>query len=258
MAVRRTARRGQPEESHDFFISMTDMMVGMIFLFIIMLMFFALKLERAASQSSNLVASLTTTEEIRADVLTTLKMDMAQQGVAVQIYPQQGVLSLPENILFDKGKADLSPRGEAAITVLANALYAHLSCFSGFADGAAAGAITVAPLAGGAAPRCPETNKHSIEAVLIEGHTDSDGNDVANWNLSVKRSFSTYQFMITANPDLGRLVNRNQQTIFSISGYGKQRPVRPNDSDENKHKNRRVDLRLIMEPPSAVDVGVAP
>ena len=244
MAVRRTRAQHGADEPHEFFISMTDMMVGMIFLFIIMLMFFALKLERAASQSAGLIASLVTTEEIRAKILNEFKDDMTQHGVSVQVYPQAGVLSLPENILFDKGKADLLPRGEEAVTILAQSLYNNLLCYT-----SQPGNLHEKD--------CPHT-PHSVEAVLIEGHTDSDGNDVANWNLSVKRSFNTYQFLLAVNPNLSRLTNRNGQTIFSISGYGKQRPIRPNDSDENKHKNRRVDLRLIMVPPTATDLRVTP
>ena len=115
MAVRRVRVQRAADEPHNFFISMTDMMVGMIFLFIIMLMFFALKLERAASQGVNLIASLTTTEEVRATILVALQDDMARQGIQVLTNPQQGVLSLSETILFDKGKAELSRRGEEAV-----------------------------------------------------------------------------------------------------------------------------------------------
>ena len=244
MAVRRVKIQGGAEQPHDFFISMTDMMVGMIFLFIIMLMFFALKLERAATQSVNLVASLTTTDEVRAAILNDLQTDMVKQGIQVLSNPQQGVLSLSENILFDKGKAELSRRGEEAVAVLAQSLYNNLVCYTVLADGPPA-------------RDCPAT-AHSIEAVLIEGHTDSDGADIANWTLSVKRSFNAYQSMMAANPNLPRLLNRNMQAIFSVAGYGKQRPAYPNDIDENKRKNRRIDLRLIMVPPLAADVRATP
>ena len=39
--------------------------------------------------------------------------------------------------------------------------------------------------------------------------------------------------------------------IFSIAGYGRERPVAANDTDENKRKNRRIDLRFIMLTPRA-------
>ena len=244
MAVRRVKVHLDGDEPHNFFISMTDMMVGMIFLFIIMLMFFALKLERAATQGLNLVTTLTTTEAVRANILADLQSDMARQGIQVLTKPQQGVLSLSESILFDKGKAELSRRGEEAIAILAQSLYRNLVCYTVVGDGSS--------------PKDCPTTSHSIEAVLIEGHTDSDGGDVANWNLSVKRSFNAYQVIMASNPDLPWLTNRNRQAIFSIAGYGKQRPAHPNDIDENKQKNRRVDIRLIMVPPDANDVRTRP
>ncbi len=244
MAVRRIRASRSTEAHHDFFISMTDMMVGMIFLFIIMLMFFALKLDRSATQSANLVANLATTEEVRANILRDLKDDMARQGVSLLINRHQGVLSLSENILFDKGKAELSRRGEDVVSLLAQSIYSNLSCYTVMSDGS--------PVLD-----CPVT-PHSIEAVLIEGHTDSDGADINNWNLSVKRSFNAYQAMMAANPNLPRLLNRNGQSIFSIAGYGKQRPNYPNDTDDNKHKNRRIDIRVIMVPPAANDIRTTP
>ncbi len=244
MAVRRTRDQSTAGPAHNYFISMTDMMVGLIFLFIIMLMFFALKLERTATEGAGLIASLTTTEETRAHILTELGEDMTRQGITVLLAAQNGVLSLPENILFDKGRAELSRRGDEAVAILAKSLYANLLCYT-------------VPVAKAAAKDCPET-LHSVEAVLIEGHTDSDGIDAANWNLSVKRSFNAYQSLMAANPLLASLTNRNGQVLFSIAGYGKQRPLRANDSDENKHKNRRVDIRLIMVPPIASDVRLTP
>ena len=244
MAVRRIKVQGGASEPHNFFISMTDMMVGMIFLFIIMLMFFALKLEKATTHSASLIASLTTTEEVRANILSDLESDMTKRGIQVVTNPQQGVLSLSENILFDKGKAELSRRGEEAVGVLAQSLYNNLVCYTVLATGAAA-------------KDCPATI-HGIEAVLLEGHTDSDGADVANWNLSVKRAFNAYQSMMVANPSLPLLLNRNRQPIFSVAGYGKQRPTYANDTDDNKRKNRRIDLRLIMVPPVAADVRAVP
>ena len=37
--------------------------------------------------------------------------------------------------------------------------------------------------------------------------------------------------------------------MLSVAGYGKQRPISPNDTPEGKRLNRRIDLRFIMSPP---------
>ncbi len=235
--------RAEPphNDRDDYFISMTDMMVGMIFLFIIMLMFFALKFETAADKSAALVKSYESTEAVRDNILANIKQDMETKGFTVQIYPSRGALSLPEHLLFERGRSELMPEGEDAIRELAKVLYQNIYCFT---KGSA-------PLP---TPPCSAT-PHAVEAVLIEGHTDADGDFNANWDLSVKRSFATYRSLVAASPALERLLNKEERPIFSIAGYGRQRPIAPNDSAENKAKNRRVDIRLLMLPPKASDLG---
>ncbi|TVQ71114.1 MAG: OmpA family protein, partial [Balneolaceae bacterium] len=67
----------------------------------------------------------------------------------------------------------------------------------------------------------------------IQGHTDSDGNADYNLNLSQKRSESVLHYLVLFGVDPERLNAR---------GYGASRPVAPNDTDENKARNRRVEL----------------
>ncbi|MEO5334925.1 MAG: hypothetical protein H7839_23170, partial [Magnetococcus sp. YQC-5] len=63
MAIR---RRHIPvnQEDEGFFASMTDMMVGMLFLFILMLMFFALKFNEAAVQITKTAKTLLSAKNI--------------------------------------------------------------------------------------------------------------------------------------------------------------------------------------------------
>ncbi len=67
----------------------------------------------------------------------------------------------------------------------------------------------------------------------IQGHTDSDGSADYNLQLSERRAESVRQYLILFGVDSGRL---------RAKGYGETMPVAPNDSDENKAKNRRVEL----------------
>ncbi|MEI8395126.1 MAG: OmpA family protein [Rhodospirillaceae bacterium] len=208
-----------------------------MFLFLIGLMFFSLRMEHAVHRSTDAIATLSGTEPVRTKILNTLKNDLSRQGLAVQINPVEGVLSLSEALLFDKGKAELAKRGEDALAVLAQSLFNSVFCYA-------------APIEGMVRKACSVT-VYSLEAIIIEGHTDSDGNDTGNWNFSVKRAFNVYQTLMGASAGLARLVNLNQQTLFSLSGYGKGRPIKPNDTDENKQRNRRIDIRLVMTSPSA-------
>lgn len=67
----------------------------------------------------------------------------------------------------------------------------------------------------------------------IQGHTDSDGNAAYNLRLSEQRAASVLNYLVLFGVDPSRL---------QAKGYGETMPVAPNDTAENKAKNRRVEL----------------
>ncbi|MEI6986947.1 MAG: OmpA family protein, partial [Rhodospirillaceae bacterium] len=186
------------------------------------------------------INTLLDSSSTRLALLHTIKVVMSDKGFVVDIDNDKGILHLPENIMFEKGGYYLSNQGRRAVIILSRAFREILPCYGG-------GPPKTLP------ETCPKS-PHKIEAVFVEGHTDADGDDNANWDLSIRRSLNTYQFMIESDPELAKLMNYNGQPFFSVSGYGKHRPARANDTDENKRKNRRVDIRLVMAAPKADDV----
>jgi flagellar motor protein MotB len=92
-----------------------------------------------------------------------------------------------------------------------------------------------------------------IEAIQIEGHTDSDGFEINNLILSTQRANQTF-FTMTAH--IKRLVehkNLRDQPVLSVAGYGQMRPAHKENTEEAKTKNRRIDIRIIMYIPTATD-----
>jgi outer membrane protein OmpA-like peptidoglycan-associated protein len=73
--------------------------------------------------------------------------------------------------------------------------------------------------------------------IEISGHTDNQGSDAYNQKLSMERAKSIYNYLISNGIDKDRL---------SYKGYGKEKPVVPNNSEENRAKNRRTEI-LILE-----------
>ena len=70
--------------------------------------------------------------------------------------------------------------------------------------------------------------------VKIIGHTDSDGADAANLDLSKRRGASVKNELVKSfGIDVSRLES---------DGMGKSQPVAPNDSPVNKALNRRVEF----------------
>lgn len=72
--------------------------------------------------------------------------------------------------------------------------------------------------------------------VEVAGHTDSDGDDAYNKDLSQRRSETVMSYLT----DKG--VNSENMTA---QGYGEEQPVAGNDTAEGKALNRRVELKRI-------------
>lgn len=69
--------------------------------------------------------------------------------------------------------------------------------------------------------------------ISIEGHTDNSGNAEHNKKLSDARANSVLNALVTDGIDKARL---------TAKGFGAEKPLAANDSEENKAKNRRVEL----------------
>jgi chemotaxis protein MotB len=74
--------------------------------------------------------------------------------------------------------------------------------------------------------------------IRVAGHTDDQpvNNPLfkSNWELSYARAMSVINF--------GIQYSKLDPTKFSAVGYGEYRPAFPNDSEENRRKNRRVEI----------------
>ncbi len=72
--------------------------------------------------------------------------------------------------------------------------------------------------------------------IEISAHTDDVGNDDYNLRLSEKRALSVVNYLAKKGSAMARM---------KPVGFGKNQPLVPNDSDENRAKNRRVELRIL-------------
>ena len=228
----------KPSGGEGYMASLTDLFVGLLFLFIILLMYFATQLRTT-------VDDLVDAEASRNKVLTELAVYMNDRGIETELDYAAGVLRFPDLELFEKGNATPRSEGEVALGHLADAFATYLPCY------------TWHPAE--VPPEACRPEPHIIDAVFIEGHTDSDvitrGND--NWNLSSQRAAMTWRFLSNARPTLRMLFNgppgtEGAQLVFSVAGYADQRPIMSGDSDEAKARNRRIDIRIVMHSPGAV------
>ncbi|MEW6600757.1 MAG: OmpA family protein [Nitrospirota bacterium] len=81
--------------------------------------------------------------------------------------------------------------------------------------------------------------------VYVEGHTDdipikasSEKRYLDNMELSFLRAKAVASILVENGVSADRI---------SVTGYGETRPIAPNESDEGRFKNRRVEIKLVPE-----------
>lgn len=263
-----TAQTG--DERKDLFGPVADLMVGVIFIFIILLIGLALHLQpedyqrlrdrNAQLQAQNerlkgfvsyvrdhqigaLFARIASANETRAEMLEDMRR-LKVFGIEVTIDPTNGTLKLPAGGLFLAGQADPTPQGRETIHKLGEVLVQTLPCYS------------QAGTTNGHSDDCPEVNRYStLSSAYVEGHTDvvpfgaSLGRFRDNWDLSAGRAIQTYKLLQEAQPLLRDLRNQDNDALLGVSGYAETRPAtRTGDrlQDAVRDLDRRIEVRLTM------------
>lgn len=277
-------RAEQIESSGEgYFASISDLMVGVLFVFLLMLTVFAMSFRSAEDDTreleKKLARALAETEaekarnreltqridqqrqqllraldllqdelkarsDVRDRMLARIERQLEQRGIAVQVDARSGVLRLGERELrFATRSAELSAEAQATTDALATVLADVLPCFAH----------------GGDRRACEEDDSAILEAVLVEGHTDrrplGGGSRFRdNSQLSAERALTVFRRMVEAAPALRGLANADLEPLLAVAGYGESRLIRLGSTEEDHAVNRRIDLRFVLSAPGAEEI----
>lgn len=136
-----------------------------------------------------------------------IKENNLQTSIMLVLDERGLLVRFMDNVLFDSGKADLTPKAREIITKVAEIIR--------------------------------QNNKN----VRVEGHTDnvpiSTARFPSNWELSTTRAVNVVKFLIE---ECGIEAKR-----MSASGYADQHPIDDNSTQIGRQNNRRVDMVIIRE-----------
>jgi OmpA-OmpF porin, OOP family len=79
-------------------------------------------------------------------------------------------------------------------------------------------------------------NENSKMKIQLLGHTDNIGSNESNINLSKDRVESVKKYLIDKGIEAVRITEK---------GFGSSQPIAPNDTEENRQMNRRVEMKII-------------
>jgi chemotaxis protein MotB len=142
------------------------------------------------------------TEALRSKLYDALKGFADAGDLGVEIRNGKVYVSLSQKLLFASGSSKIDKRGLDALKSIAGVL-----------------------------------SKSTELSILVEGHTDSDGDDKLNWDLSSNRAMSVTQELIKNGVEPARL---------SAAGRGEHAPKASNSDEKGKAVNRRTEI--ILEP----------
>jgi outer membrane protein OmpA-like peptidoglycan-associated protein len=136
------------------------------------------------------------------------ELEEARKQLRLEESAQSVTIRLEGDVLFDTGKARLRPEAQATLEKVA---------------------IVLAQFPGA--------------SVEIDGHTDSQGGQEMNLDLSQKRSVAVSEFL----KKRAELAGLN----FTTNGFGEGKPIASNDTPEGRQQNRRVEI--VVEKPKATE-----
>jgi outer membrane protein OmpA-like peptidoglycan-associated protein len=79
-----------------------------------------------------------------------------------------------------------------------------------------------------------------IEKLQVEGHTDSTGSAAINRKLSQQRAESVMKYLSGKGVESKRM---------AAKGFGPDKAIATNDTDEGKEQNRRVEFNILKQGP---------
>jgi len=212
-------------------ISLSDLMTGLMMLFMLIAVAFMLKVQAEEARARN-EAQLY--REIRQDLYKDLYMEFKDRlTVWNAVFNQNLTLTFrgPE-VLFDTGKTDLKPRFKQ---ILQDFFPRYVRI------------ITL--------PKY----KTSIQEIRIEGHTSSDWNGATgteeayfeNMELSQGRTRSTLRFVLKL-PDVQKEIDWLRSNV-TANGLSSSHLILKPDGTEDIDRSRRVDFRILTDADAKIE-----
>lgn len=230
------------EERPDYWVSYSDLMAGLVLVFILLLCIFIMLskkdlevkqkeledqrqiLEARTSQLRTVDQDVSRVLGIREELLRRVKTRFESTGDNISFDDATGALRLGSNILFKEGSADLSEQGTQTLERVVPLYYEAL-----LGD---------------------EKLREHVDQIIFEGHTNSNfsGDDnpdrayLFNLQLSQKRAYSAMEHIIRANVGASYEANK----ILAANGYSSSRLILSN-GEEDKTRSRRLEIKFRLK-----------
>lgn len=247
----------QVDEENPYWISFSDIMAGLLVIFVLAAVALILELTQKSEQWDETIREIAKAEQVRKDLLREIEQELNAMNIPVRISDNDTVLRIPEDVLtFTQGRFDIPEDERSQRNALDIGKVLHASIIK-------------------------EERWKYLDTIFVEGHTDPvpyrNQAIKENWGLSTFRAISVWNYWNQAMDDNARLdalTNHVGKNLFSVSGYAETRPVPCSAGsseiadtllcpygelsvDESNRKNRRIDIRFTVRRPALEEYQAA-
>jgi len=221
------------DEENPYWISFSDIMAGLLVIFILAVLTLILELTQTRTQINETIDEILRAELVRQNILDEVKEELEKENIYVEISENHTVIRIPEQTLhFDSNKSRIPDDVKIQDKVLQIGKILQVAIVK------------------------KQRWKH-LDTIFVEGHTDILPTNLVggNWRLSTDRAISVWRFWeqnLSEDRRLSMLKNHGgEEKLFSVSGYGETRPVQiEQTTDLQRQKNRRIDIRFTIKRPA--------
>lgn len=210
-------KQEENETGNIFWITMTDLMTGLVLVFIVM--FFYAYISSNMKHFEAVLEQENATKEIQAT--------LENEKINASVDPVSGVVKISDLELFEINSHKLSDKGKKYLDKFAPAYLNSL--FNN------------------------DYMNKNIDKIVIQGHTDSqmfagkyseDEQYMKNMELSLKRAYEVANYMV--NTPYNKINGNRLRKMTVVEGASYSDPVIVNGK-EDYAKSRRVELKLVMK-----------
>ncbi len=158
---------------------------------------------------------------IRTELVEDLREEFDDSDLKVSVDEKTGGITFDASILFDYNKSTLKPSGKEFLAEF----------LPRYAD------VLLSP-----------KYKENISEILIEGHTDTEGNYLFNLELSQKRALAVAEYCLGDNSDiLSDKQLEEMRDLISATGRSYSNPIYGEDGEIDMVASRRVEFLFQLK-----------
>jgi chemotaxis protein MotB len=206
------------DTNDNFWISYSDLMAGLLFVFILVVGAVVIKYRYIATELTKTKEHIQKLTGVKSQVIMKLKQKL---GNKIKIDPKTGSISIPGDILFGQGEYQLKDSAKEELRVV---LGEYLEVL-----------LT------------DQEIKKNIDRIIIEGHTNTDGDYLYNLELSQKRALEVMNFIFQLKPN----IQNDLREYVTASGRSYSDVIIVN-GQEDKYASRRIEIQFRLKNDGAI------